>query len=114
MAKLSFMLVSIWRIVAVEVAVGTVIMPFVSASAAPDGAAPASETFIPSGAMISYNGDEDALIGRTLFNRGIAGSISGDIQHGLPMISLEPAGSDHGSPDDSLTDLVGIVWHSDW
>jgi hypothetical protein len=113
MTKLSVFLVTM----RLAMAAGAAIIPYGSASAAPDGDAPASESPIPRGATISYDGD-DVLIGmpgRSLFNLGIADSnyfgFGGDgIQHDLPIISLEPSGSGYGSPADFLTDLVGIDW----
>ena len=109
MTKLRFFLVS--RIVAVGMAMGTgaTIMP---ASAAPD--APASETSIPRGTTISYDGDDGVVLVGMPFNSGIAGSnysgFGGDgIQRGLLMIPLEPSGSG-GTPGDFLTSLVGMDW----
>ena len=103
--------------IGMTVGAGAAIIPYGSASAAPDDDAPAVETSIPRGTTISYDGDHDALIGmpgRTLFNGGIAGSnylgFGGDgIQRGLLMIPLEPSGSG-GTPGDFLTSLVGMDW----
>jgi hypothetical protein len=108
MTKLSVFLVTMW----LAMAAGADIIPYGSASAAPDGDAPASESPIPRGATISYDGD-DVLIGmpgRSLFNLGLAGcSYFGFGGDGMPIIPLEPSSSDAG-PDDFLTDLVGTDW----
>ena len=121
MTKLCFFLVSMWRIVAVGMAVGAgaAVIPCGSASAAPDDDAPSSEASIPRGTTISYDGDAGVVLigmpGRTLVNLGSVGSNSfgfGDdgIQRGLPTIPLEPAGSGYGSPADFLASPVGIDW----
>jgi hypothetical protein len=116
MTKLSFFLVSMWRVVAVDMAVGAgaAIIPYGSASAAPGGDAPASETSLPRGTTISYDGDDAAVLIGMPFNLGIAASnyfgFGGDGQRGLQGTPLEPSGSGDGSPDDFLTGLVGIDW----
>jgi hypothetical protein len=120
MTKLSFFLVSMRPVVAVGMAVGAgaAIIPYGSASAAPDGDAPASEASIPRGTTISYDGDNGVVRISIPFNRGIAGvdysGFGGDGQSRLLAIPLEPSDSGHGSPDDSLTSLVGIDWLRDW
>jgi hypothetical protein len=77
--------------------------------AAPDGDVPASETPIPRGATISYDGDDIfiGMPGRSPFNLGLAGSYFG---LGMPIIPLEPSGSNYASPEDFLTGLVGVDW----
>ena len=107
MTKLSVFLVTM----RLAMAAGAAIIPYGSASAAPDGDAPASESPIPRGATISYDGD-DVLIGmpgRSLFNLGLADSSYFGFGGDGMRVPLEPSSSDAG-PDDFLTDLVGIDW----
>jgi hypothetical protein len=105
-----------WRVVAVGMAVGagTAIIPYGSASAAPDGDAPASDTSIPRGTTISYDGDDPAVLISKPFNLGITGSnyfgFGGAGQRGLLTIPHDPSDSGDGSPDDFLIGLVGIDW----
>jgi hypothetical protein len=103
MMKLSFFLVTMW----LAMGAGAAITPL--SCAAPDGDVPASETPIPRGATISYDGDDVfmGMPGRSLFNLGLAGSYFG---LGMPIIPLEPSGSDYASPEDFLTGLVGVDW----
>ena len=118
MTKLRFFLVSMWRIVAVGMAVGAgaAIGPV---SAAPDDDARASEASIPRGTTISYDGDAGVVLigmpGRALVNLGIGGTnyfgFSGDgVQRGLPTIPLEPSGSSEGNLADFLASPVGTDW----
>ena len=78
------------------------------------GDAPASETSLPRGTTISYDGDDAVVLIGMPFNLGIAASnyfgFGGDGQRGLQGTPLEPSGSGDGSPDDFLAGLVGIDW----
>jgi hypothetical protein len=105
-----------WRVVAVGMAVGagTAIIPYGSASAAPDGDAPASDTSIPRGTTISYDGDDAAVLIGKPFPLSITGSnyfgLGGDDARGLPVTLLEPSGRGDSSPGDFLTGIVGKDW----